>query len=343
MPWFIKTEDGERGPFSSAKLKEGAALGKLSEQALIRRDGEKNWIQANSVPGLFTVEDSDNAEEERPSLANDSNTSTKNKTKQPFFVPTVAAVWLVSTIIGYFLGREHVKYEIRSAVTEVKTALKSGIQEAFSEPSGVDNVRSQAKKLMYENNLKQIALAFHNHHDIHRRFSKAGGPAEATEAITDGLSWRVHLLPFLDEESLYNKFHLDEPWDSVHNKALIEHMPEVFQVDGVDEVGKTSIHVFTGLGSPFAGDAAPAILDITDGTSYTLLCVVAGNDKADPWTKPGGLKADPEDPLKTLGQIKEQALAIAFDGGIVRLPNTVAPATLRKLIQHADGERVKLP
>src|SRR5687768_11208075 len=36
-----------------------------------------------------------------------------------------------------------------------------------------------------------------------------------------GLSWRVAILPMLGEEPLYKEFHLDEPWDSPHNKPLV--------------------------------------------------------------------------------------------------------------------------
>src|SRR5260370_4929892 len=68
------------------------------------------------------------------------------------------------------------------------------------------------------NNLKQIGLALHNYNDAYARlpavanFDKQGKPL---------LSWRVHLLPFIEQEDLYKEFHLDEPWDSEHNKQLI--------------------------------------------------------------------------------------------------------------------------
>ena len=35
-------------------------------------------------------------------------------------------------------------------------------------------------------------------------------------------SWRVLLLPYLDEEELYKQLRLDEPWDSPHNKAVFD-------------------------------------------------------------------------------------------------------------------------
>jgi hypothetical protein len=47
------------------------------------------------------------------------------------------------------------------------------------------------------------------------------------------LSWRVALLPYLDQNNLFNQFHLDEPWDSAHNKKLLSKMPKVFAPPGV--------------------------------------------------------------------------------------------------------------
>ena len=156
-----------------------------------------------------------------------------------------------------------------------------------------------------------------------------------------GLSWRVHLLPFLDQAPLYNQFNFDEAWDSDHNKALIEKMPELFKVDGVTEAGKTSLHVFTGDGAPFAKDQAPGIRDFTDGTSNTILVVQAGPDTADIWTKPGGLDFDPKNPIKALGTLAEDLFLILMTDGSVRRVNKTIPAeTLRHLIEHQDGQAV---
>lgn len=69
------------------------------------------------------------------------------------------------------------------------------------------------------------------------------------------LSWRVHILPFLGYEDLHGEFKLNEAWDSPHNKKLIAKMPDVFKTKEVKGTGKTALHVFVGLGTPFG--AAP--------------------------------------------------------------------------------------
>ena len=204
--------------------------------------------------------------------------------------------------------------------------------------SPLEQARIAAKATKKNNDLKQIALAFHNYHDVNGGFPGAGRSA----AGKAGLSWRVHVLPYLDQADLYKQFNLDEPWDSEGNKALIEKMPQIFKTDGVKEAGKTSLHVFTGMGAPFAGDQAPKIRSITDGTSNTILAVEAGPDTAATWTKPGGLDFDLKNPLTSLGQLSEDVFRIVLcDGSVRALPKTIAPDTLRKLIQSADGEPVQ--
>ncbi len=188
-----------------------------------------------------------------------------------------------------------------------------------------------------KNNLKQFGLAMHNMHDVFGRFPDDDGIDNENKG---NLSWRVYALPYLEQANLYNQFHLDEPWDSDHNKTLIEKMPAIFESPGVTEKGKTSVHVFTGEGAPFAGDKGPGMQNITDGTSNTILMVLAGADQADVWTKPGGLDFDPEDPVKALGKIDKQFLVALMDGSVRSLSADIDPVSLTSLITHAGGELV---
>ena len=148
------------------------------------------------------------------------------------------------------------------------------------------------------------------------------------------------MLPYLEQANLYNQFHLDEPWDSDHNKTLIVKMPAVFGTPGVKEKGKTSVHLFTGEGSPFAGDEGPGFRNITDGTSNTILTVIAGPEKAEVWTKPGGLDFESEDPIKALGEIDKQFVVGFMDGSVRSLPADIDPVVLKNIITHAGGEVV---
>src|SRR5262249_61611243 len=99
------------------------------------------------------------------------------------------------------------------------------------------------------------------------------------------LSWRVAILPYIDQQELYNEFHLDEPWDSAHNKTLIERMPRIYQpLHGKAAPFTTFYQVFVGNGAAFEKDESVDFAQFTDGTSNTLLAVEAG--KAAPRTNP---------------------------------------------------------
>src|SRR5262249_21734482 len=81
--------------------------------------------------------------------------------------------------------------------------------------TAVAQVRVATRRMQSTNNLKQIALAMHSYHDTMGRFP----PAIVRDKEGKPLySWRVLLLPYLEQQNLYNQFKLDEPWDSEHNR-----------------------------------------------------------------------------------------------------------------------------
>lgn len=203
--------------------------------------------------------------------------------------------------------------------------------------------RKAASNAVQKNNLKQIALAFHNYHDVYRHFPglDSNGSKDEGNIRGKGLSWRVHLLPFLDEAALYDQFNLDEPWDSEQNKSLLPFMPSVY---GDDFEGNTTIHVFAGENLLFAeGKPGAQFREILDGTSNTLLFVNAGEDTASPWTKPGGLELNADDPVSVLGQVGDVFSAALCDGSVRDISKAVDAETLKNLIQPGDGNPVFLP
>ncbi len=211
----------------------------------------------------------------------------------------------------------------------------------------VQAAREAARRAQSMNNLKQIALAMHNFHDTYRAF-----PASYS-ADADGkplLSWRVHVLPFLEQAALYEQFHLDEPWDSPHNKALISQMPEVYRSpSSKGESGMTNYLGVAGddgvLARPENGNKlGTKMSQITDGTSNTLMTVEVPDETAVIWTKPGDYTPDPTDPTSgLLGFRKGGFLGGVTDGSVRFIPDELDAGTLNLLFTKSDGQPVRLP
>jgi hypothetical protein len=176
----------------------------------------------------------------------------------------------------------------------------------------------------------------HNHHDTYKCFPAAAIRGAGNEPL---LSWRVAILPFVDQTALYDQFHLDEPWDSSHNSQFLDQMPDVYRSIGNRRDGSTSFLVFVGGRSVFDREKGPRLAEIRDGTANTLLCVEAGPDKAVPWTKPEDLEVVQSNPMAALGQIAEDGfLAAICDGSVRQIRKDIDTAQFLSLITCDGGE-----
>ena len=217
----------------------------------------------------------------------------------------------------------------------------------------VQAARTAAGRNQSGNNLKQIALALHNYHDVHGRFppqairSKEGKPL---------LSWRVAILPYVEQMGVYQQFHLDEPWDSEHNKTLIAKMPPTYASPALSDAqrakGLTSYlaplsrkpaatikaNEPTAMEMIFDNPEGNRINEITDGTSNTIMVLEAHPKSAVIWTKPDDLVFDEKKPFVALEGQPNAGFNAAFADGSVRFISTSAdPKTFWWMLLMNDG------
>lgn len=203
----------------------------------------------------------------------------------------------------------------------------------------VSAARDAARRNVSINHMKGISLAQQLHHDEKRAFpAPGGGPGAKSQ-----LSWRVHILPYLEQAALYERFHLDEPWDSEHNRALIQFMPEEFKNPSVDlPEGKTNYLLVTGPGTAFETDAStPMLRDFIDGTSKTIVLVEADEDQAVEWTKPEDWRFDPNNPMRGLGKLRQYGFLAAFgDIHTEFIGDDTDPEAIKAMMTPAGREKI---
>jgi hypothetical protein len=197
-------------------------------------------------------------------------------------------------------------------------------------------IKPEQRKKSFEN-LKEIGLAFHNYHDTN-------GFMPTNEVSKDKkplLSWRVQILPYIEQDKLYKEFKLDEPWDSDHNKKLIERMPAIFApVRGKAKAGETFYQGFSGKNGMLKSGEQVSLAAITDGLSNTFMVVEAGKPVI--WTKPEDMPFEGKDVPLLGGMFDGAFTAVMGDGAARRFKKGIDPDLLKRLIDPQDGQAVNV-
>lgn len=224
----------------------------------------------------------------------------------------------------------------------------------------VDKVRNAAARAKSQNNLKQVGIAIHNYasanggdqlilHGVGKNGeqvrTQVGKNGELIFNPKPLLSWRVAILPYIEQANLYNEFKHDEPWDSEHNKKLISRMPKIFEpTDKKLQPGMT--HLQQIIGPTCMQPGRFNIGNIPDGTSNTVAVVEAANPVT--WTKPDDVtfaekefNAPPPKDLKKLfgGYFENGMNVLMWDGSVQFIDlRFVSDKTLWNALQPADGQ-----
>ncbi len=222
-------------------------------------------------------------------------------------------------------------------------ALFLFILSAVISPAGVIHPRSAYWRTQCKNNLKQIGLGLYNYSDVYSTFPPAqlGRPAS---------SWRIALLPYIDEEAVAGLYDLTQTWDSAANEPLQRKQVRSYSCPGrpmsFDSAGRyfTSYVVPTGEETIFSSQQATPFSAIKDGTSNTLLVVEACGTEII-WTKPEDVEVNSYE-LSVNGRGSRNGLsdslisswhkggahALLADGSARFLSDAIDPKILRSLL-----------
>lgn len=198
-----------------------------------------------------------------------------------------------------------------------------------------------------KNKMRQLMLGMHN-------YESAFGALPTYKDIRkekkpSGLSWRVHILPFMEGGvELYNQFKLDEPWDSEHNKKLLEKMPGVYSPNipvGSDEQFApyhTTFVAPVGDRTIFGQNEFISFRNILDGTSNTVAIVEVSAENVVPWTAPQEYQFDKDSPAAGLRNIGGKVMAGFMDGSVRKLDVDLANDIWNAIFTRDGGEVINL-
>jgi hypothetical protein len=220
----------------------------------------------------------------------------------------------------------------------------AGILAALLLPA-VQAAREAAKRAQCTNNLKQIAIGLQNYHDLYGAFP----PAYLADANGKPMhSWRVLILPFIEQQALYDRYNFDEPWDGPNNHQLVSLIPPPYRCPsdpaGGPGLATTNYAAITGPGTMFDGETSSTMASITDGTANTLM--IAETTAGINWMEPRDLDVN-QMSFAINGSLTEVsshhpggAGAATADGSVHFLAQSIGAQELRALMSRAGDETI---
>ena len=197
-------------------------------------------------------------------------------------------------------------------------------------------------KARCSNNLKWILLALHNYHDVYGSLP----PAYVADNMGKPMhSWRVLILPFLEEEALYDRYDFDEPWDGPNNSLLASEIVALYNCPKEPGTPSTSTSylLVTGGETAWHNDVAPSLADMPDGISNTIAVAEVANSGIH-WMEPRDLDMDQAlrgvnapAGLCIRSNHPDGAQVGLADGSVRYISKNISPASLRALLT-ADGD-----
>jgi hypothetical protein len=200
----------------------------------------------------------------------------------------------------------------------------------YSELSGaLRDGRGAAKQMKSFMNLREVGFGLAHYHADFDRFPPAvlgwASAAGTGQSIVEPHSWRVALLPYLEQKDLYKAYDQRQTWDAPANRAVLSRMPEVyFAPGGVAQKDSTHYQAVVGpntMFDPVAFAAGCPRSEAAEDGSHTILIVEA--ERPVLWTKPEDLEWTPGQAVPRLGLAQrryngDEYFCAAFVDGSVR-------------------------
>ena len=210
-------------------------------------------------------------------------------------------------------------------------------------------IRAAADRAQTQHNLKQIGMAMQNFHDSYRKLPGSSNVREGGLRPSSGeihpFSWRVAILPFVENVELFEAYRFDQPWDGPDNLKLLERMPEVYRSPFASaefvEVpqGHTLYQGLVGPQTALGPGHGEVFWTFTDGTSNTLLIVESL--AAVPWTKPEDLTYQSAEDARRIQPLLGQPLSFVTADAAPHFMDPIDYDRLAKLITRNGGEPVE--
>lgn len=200
--------------------------------------------------------------------------------------------------------------------------------------------REAARRSQCKNNLKQIGLALHNYHDKYQEFPPAYTVDERGKPLH---SWRTLILPFIDQQMLYERIDLSKPWNDPANAEAFKTVVSVYQCPSVKpEPGMTTYLAVTGDNTGLRPVRSLKLEEVTDGDN-TLAVVDISAKHAVHWMSPHdadlalllGLSAE-KDSLQHTGGYH----VLLLDGTVRFFSIDIQESILRALVSATGNEEV---
>lgn len=238
-----------------------------------------------------------------------------------------------TTIFGDMIQSTKVKRQGKQVVVNAKFKLDLEKLKPMFESTYLAFKRSEGS-----NNLRQIAVGFHDYHAANNGFLSSVYVSEHGKKY----SWRIEILPYIGEKDLYDQYRFDEEWNSPHNQKVTSRMPDFFRSDSDDQdTTNTSWFLLIGPDGAIKPDGPRNIYEISnaDGTSKTIIAIEAKRDMH--WAKPEDILVDQKKGMPMLGGFHEGGFHVAFaDASVHFIDEKIDPKVVWSLFTFDGGERI---